>query len=90
MRKKDIDTLSLQETKSRQTNYYMVVSHCFHTFSNVLSNQKEYVRTGFVLSPRARAPGPREWVLTEGGGVSILTAHVPHNQHEKGHETRIL
>ena len=100
MRKKDIDILCLQETKSRQTTYYMVGSYCFYTFSNAPSNQQEYLGTGFVLSPRARAALLRTLPAssrtagmsfnTGAGEFSILTAHAPHNQHERGHETRFL
>ena len=93
IRKKDIDILYLQETKSRQTTYYMVDSYCFYTFSNAPSNQQEYLGTGFVLSPRARAALLRTLPAssrtagmnfnTGAGEFSILTAHAPYNQHEE-------
>lgn len=93
MRRKHIDILCLQETKSKQTTYYMVDSYCFYTFSNAPSDQREHLGTGFVLSPRARAALLRTLPATSrtagmsfhtgAGEFSILTAHAPHNQHEE-------
>ena len=93
MHTKKIDILCLQETKAKQTSFYMVDRYTFFTFSTAPSNQPEYLGTGFVLSPKARASLLRTLPATSrtagisyntgAGEFSVLTGHAPHNGHEE-------
>ena len=71
----------------------MVDSYCFYTFSSAPSDHQEYLGTGIVLSPRARAALLRTLPATSrtagmsfhtgAGEFSILIAHAPHNQYDE-------